>query len=94
MSWNGPRIVAALVALLLWSPALRCLAGDSYLDRSKVQEAIPYRTTIDAAPSHEDAGAASRGEDDTPPTAPPRAAPPRTDEPAGERRGSEVDRSR
>jgi hypothetical protein len=94
MSWNGPRVVAALVALLLWGAALRCVAGDSYLDRSKAQEAIPYGTTIDAPPPRKDAGAAGRGEDDARPTTPPSEAPSRTDEPAGTRRGSEPDRSR
>jgi len=28
-----------------------CLAGDTYLDRSKVREAVPYGTTIEPPPS-------------------------------------------
>jgi len=94
MSWNGPRVVAALVALLLWGGALRGVAGESYLDPSKAQEAIPYGTTIDAPPPRDDAGATGRGENDAPPTTRPREAPSRADEPTGTRRGPELDRSR
>ena len=36
-----------LVALLVLIGPLPCLAGESYLDRSKVREAVPYGTTIE-----------------------------------------------
>ncbi|MCI0637004.1 MAG: hypothetical protein L0206_24275 [Actinobacteria bacterium] len=50
--------------LLAWGPAL---AADSYLDRSKVQEAIPYGTTIEPPPAREGAEAAGEGDDSASP---------------------------
>jgi len=44
-----------LVALLVLIGPLSSRAGDSYLDRSKVREAIPYGTTIEQRPSDEKA---------------------------------------
>jgi hypothetical protein len=46
--------VWVLVALVLIGP-LPCLAGETYLDRSKVREAVPYGTTIEQRPSEEKA---------------------------------------
>jgi hypothetical protein len=43
---------AFLLLALLTCPALPCLAGDSYLDRSKVREAVPYGTDIEPAAPH------------------------------------------
>ena len=39
-----------LVALLLVIWSLPCVAGESFLDRSKVREAVPYGTTIEPPP--------------------------------------------
>jgi len=36
-----------LVALLLVIWSLPCVAGETFLDRSKVREAVPYGTTIE-----------------------------------------------
>lgn len=66
MSWNGPSAAVVLVLLLAWGPARRCLAGDSYLDRSKVQEAVPYGMTIEPPASPEGAAGAGEHEADTP----------------------------
>jgi len=39
-----------LVALLVVIWSLPCVAGESFLDRSKVREAVPYGTTIEPPP--------------------------------------------
>src|SRR4029450_8286218 len=41
-----------------WSPPLPCLAADTYLDRSKVREAVPYGTSLARRGSHEGTTAA------------------------------------
>lgn len=41
------RVVALLVAI----GALPCAAGEGFLDRSKVHEAVPYGTTIKPPPA-------------------------------------------
>ena len=89
MPWNAPRVGLVLAALLASGPAANCLAGDGYLDRSKVQEAIPYGTTIEPPPSH-DAGAVGK-DDDAPRTAPPSGSTSTTvdAEPAERRRGGD-----
>jgi hypothetical protein len=43
------------VALLVLIGPLSCRAGETYLDRSKVREAVPYGTTIEQRPSDEKA---------------------------------------
>src|SRR5262249_11324809 len=49
--WNGPEFARVrLVALLLVIWALPCAAGETFLDRSKVREAVPYGTTIEPPP--------------------------------------------
>ena len=50
--WKRPEAVL-LLGVLLACPALPCIAGDSYLDRSKVREATPYGTTIEPPTTHE-----------------------------------------
>ena len=49
--WKRPEAVFLLV--LLACPARPCLAGESYLDRSKVREATPYGTTVESPTAHE-----------------------------------------
>ena len=44
-----------LVALLVLIGPLSCRAGETYLDPSKVREALPYRTTIEQRPAEEKA---------------------------------------
>jgi len=44
-----------LVALLVSIGALPGRAGETYLDRSKVREAVPYGTTIEQHPADEKA---------------------------------------
>ena len=46
-----PEAAFLLLALLAY-PAVPCLAGDSYLDRSKVREAAPYGTEIEPPALH------------------------------------------
>jgi len=41
------RVVALLVAI----GSLPCWAGEGFLDRSKVHEAVPYGTTIEPPPA-------------------------------------------
>jgi hypothetical protein len=41
------RVVALLVAI----GSLPCLAGEGFLDRSKVHEAVPYGTTVESPPA-------------------------------------------
>jgi hypothetical protein len=52
-------IACVLVALLLLIGPLACLAGDSYLNRSKVREAAPYGTTIEPPPAERKAAPAA-----------------------------------
>jgi hypothetical protein len=44
-----------LVTLLVLIGPLPCQAGEGFLDRSKVHEAVPYGTTIEQRPSKEKA---------------------------------------
>jgi hypothetical protein len=41
----------AALLLVIWS--LPCVAGESFLDRSKVREAVPYGTTIEPRQSEQ-----------------------------------------
>jgi len=43
--------VLRVVALLLAIGSLPCSAGEGFLDRSKVHEAVPYGTTIKPPPA-------------------------------------------
>jgi hypothetical protein len=50
---RSKRPEAAFLLLgLLACPALPCLAGESFLDRSKVREAVPYGTDVEPAAPH------------------------------------------
>ncbi len=55
-------IAGVLVALLLVAGSPACLAGEGYLDRSKVREAVPYGTTIEP-PAAKRAPAPAAGRD-------------------------------
>src|SRR5262249_35086188 len=45
---------AFLLLSVLCCPALPCLAGESYLDRSKARDAVPYGTSIEPPAAHGD----------------------------------------
>ena len=49
--WKRTEAIAFLVALLACVPPPKCRAADSYLNRSKAQEANPYGTTIEPSTS-------------------------------------------
>ena len=68
--WKRPEGTLLLVALLAWGLPLPCLAGESYLDRSKVREAVPYGTTIEPPPSPQGTKPAAEPDDGTRHTAP------------------------
>ena len=82
MSWNGRKVALGL-ALMLASGSVRvCAAADTFLDRSKVQEAVPYGTTIESPPSKTDDEARKQHDGDRPrPTTPPVGTPPSTPSP-------------
>jgi hypothetical protein len=42
-------MIARALVLLLLVAAPACLAGETYLDRSKVRDAVPYGTSIEPA---------------------------------------------
>jgi len=54
-----------LVALLLVIWALPCAAGETFLDRSKVREAVPYGTTIEPPPPEKKTTAPTPRDHDT-----------------------------
>jgi hypothetical protein len=87
-----------LLGVLLACPALPCLAGDSYLDRSKVREATPYGTTVEPPTSHEPTKATGEPDGGRPSrTTPPKSETSTTVQPGstqGGERGGPADESR